>query len=264
GASGRRTVRRRGPPNVQAGQNRRRRPALDGGAREGPVRARAGRPSPRGHAGGWQRRDQRGHPGWTAARARPIPLAPSRRPAPTFLGGHKRHHRRLAGRRAPRAARRVDQAGARARLENDRRLVFPTHAPARRGTPHRHGGRTPRPIGTRREGAAPARARRAATRARDTRPVRPPTHAAPRTPTISAPSERARARSGPERPPASAANNPAACAAATQAATAAGDSTANKGTRLVAVSSSTPAAPVCAATATTRAGGRLAALRQSA
>src|SRR5256885_7871594 len=39
---------------------------------------------------------------------------------------------------------------------------------------------------------------------------------------------------------------------ATQAATPAGDSTANKGARLVAVSSSTPAAPVSAATATTR------------
>src|SRR5213078_163068 len=69
-------------------------------------------------------------------------------------------------------------------------------------------GRTPRPIGTRREGAASARARRAATRARETRPVRPPTHAAPRTPTTSAPRERASARSGPERPPASAANTP--------------------------------------------------------
>src|SRR2546427_9345566 len=39
-----------------------------------------------------------------------------------------RHHRRLAGRTARRAARRVDQAGARARLENDRRLVFPTRS----------------------------------------------------------------------------------------------------------------------------------------
>src|SRR6266852_4299449 len=41
GAAGRRTVRRRGAPDVQAGQDRRRRGALDGRAGHGPVRARA-------------------------------------------------------------------------------------------------------------------------------------------------------------------------------------------------------------------------------
>src|SRR5438132_1946455 len=41
-----------------------------------------------------------------------------RRPAPAFLGGHERHHRRLAGGTARRAARRADQAGARPRPEH--------------------------------------------------------------------------------------------------------------------------------------------------
>src|SRR6266513_622811 len=172
GASGRRTVRRRGPRNVQARQDRGRRGALDGGARDGPVRARPRRPPPRGRAGRRRRRDRRGPPGHAATGARAIPLAPGRGSAPAFLGGHERQHRRLAGRPARRAARGVDQAGAR-RSEKSRRLVLPTHAPARRGASHRHRGRSRaarrrapggRPARPAHEGWAPRRLRLAAER----------------------------------------------------------------------------------------------------
>src|SRR5439155_1610627 len=96
GASGRRTVRRGGPPNVQADQDRRRRGALDGRARDGPVRARARRPPPRRRAGRRRRRDRRSPPGQPATSARAIPLAPGRGSAAAFLGGYERQHRRLA------------------------------------------------------------------------------------------------------------------------------------------------------------------------
>src|SRR5256885_420744 len=101
-------------------------------------------------------------------------------------------------------------------------------------------GRTP--SGSLGGGAGRTRRRRAATRARDTGPVRPPTHAAPRTPTSSAPTARAVAKSRPERLPASAANSPAARTAATHAATASGDSIAKSGASFQPVSCSGRAA----------------------
>jgi len=85
-----------------------------------------------------------------------------------------------------------------------------------------------------------------------TRPLLPPSHAAPRTPAMSAPSAAALGKSSAVSRPASAAMSPAACAASTQLASASSSRSSNKpGPFLSRLSSSTPRAPWSAATSIT-------------
>jgi len=80
-----------------------------------------------------------------------------------------------------------------------------------------------------------------------TRPLLPPSHAAPRTPAMSAPSAAALGKSSAVSRPASAAMSPAACAASTQRAIASSSRIPNKpGPLLSLVSSRTPVAPFTA------------------
>ncbi len=98
-----------------------------------------------------------------------------------------------------------------------------------------------------------------------TRPVRPPSHAAPRTPTMSAPASRTNGRSSAVNLPASTTNSPVSCASATHAASAPGATSRRRpGPRLSAVSISRPSAPAGAATFVRAAGARLATRSASA